>query len=112
MDAVTIAEFDRLIRDRLAELEVEELATSDDRKPVELDQQSVGRLSRMDALQVQAMATAQSRRRAAERSRLTTALKRIGEDDYGWCDDCGDEIGEGRLRIDLAATRCVDCAGA
>jgi DnaK suppressor protein len=33
-------------------------AGADERRPVELDQQSVGRLSRMDALQVQAMAQA------------------------------------------------------
>ncbi|WP_433948574.1 hypothetical protein [Brevundimonas diminuta] len=42
----------------LAELESLDALTDESRKPVELDQQSVGRLSRMDALQQQAMALA------------------------------------------------------
>ncbi|MEL7171789.1 MAG: TraR/DksA family transcriptional regulator, partial [Pseudomonadota bacterium] len=57
---------ERQIRTRLAEIAAEEAETAADRAPVTLDQQSVGRLSRMDAMQVQAMAAAQSRRRSAE----------------------------------------------
>ena len=55
---------------KLIELQLEELAVDNElgqsaQKTVELDQQSVGRLSRMDALQSQAMAQAQQRRRDA-----------------------------------------------
>ena len=42
-------------------------------KTVEVDQQSVGRLSRMDALQSQAMAHAQQRRRDAHKQALQAA---------------------------------------
>lgn len=112
MDDTALRQFETRISARLAEIEAEEAATADDRRPVELDQQLVGRLSRMDAMQVQAMAAAQSRRRAAERRRLRAALDRIAAGEYGWCADCGEEIGERRLGIDPATALCVDCADA
>ena len=51
--------------------------TEDDRKPVELDQSQVGRLSRMDAMQVQEMALEQERRREIELHKIDAALERI-----------------------------------
>ncbi len=81
----------------------------DGQKTVELDQQSVGRLSRMDALQNQAMARAQAARRAAEARRIAAALRRLDEGDFGYCTDCGEEIGAARLRIDPTLPRCLNC---
>ncbi|MEM6973855.1 MAG: TraR/DksA C4-type zinc finger protein [Pseudomonadota bacterium] len=110
MDEATKHRVRRLIETRLAEIAAEDAATIEDRQPVALDQQSVGRLSRMDAMQVQAMATAQSRCRAVMRQRLRTALARLGSDDFGYGNDCGEPIAEKRLALDPAHTRCVDCA--
>lgn len=94
-------------RDELVKL----LEISDDaRSTVELDQQSVGRLSRMDALQGQAMAQEQQRRRQQGLIRIEAALRRIEDDDYGSCLDCGDEIADRRLEIDPMATLCIRCA--
>lgn len=76
--------------------------------PVTLEQDSAGRLSRVDALQKQAMALAAQRRRDAERNRIEAAVRRIGE--YGYCLSCGEEIAEARLRNNAAAPRCVICA--
>jgi DnaK suppressor protein len=112
MDDKTLAEFRAILEAKRTDLAEAEAATEADRAPVELDQQSVGRLSRMDAMQVQAMAVEQSRRRAAEAKRIDAALARIASGDYGWCLDCGEEIAERRLRLDPAAPLCVDCAGA
>lgn len=84
--------------------------SSDSRESVALDQQSVGRLSRMDAMQAQAMAQANERQRRAELSRIDAALRRIDEDEYGYCLKCGEEIAPERLRVDPAAAFCVDCA--
>ena len=86
-------------------------AAADERRPVELDQQSVGRLSRMDALQVQAMAKAVEVRRQGRLQRIEAVLKRLDKDDYGYCVECGEEIPTKRMAIDAATTRCVDCAG-
>jgi DnaK suppressor protein len=82
------------------------------RKPVELDQTRVGRLSRMDALQGQAMAQETARRRDAELARIDAALKRIEEEEYGYCLACGEEIAEARLKLDPTAAVCVTCASA
>lgn len=85
--------------------------SAESRETVTLDQQSVGRLSRMDAMQQQAMAQATDRQRAAELVRIEIALRRIDSGDYGYCDECGQEIAEKRLEIDPSATLCVRCAG-
>lgn len=81
-----------------------------DRAPVTLDQDSVGRLSRMDAMQVQAMALAAQRRRQAERERIAAALRRLDEGEFGFCAACGEPIAEGRLQHDPGAALCIDCA--
>lgn len=99
-----------LIEARLAELNEEDARGEAGKATVELDQQSVGRLSRMDALQNQAMAKATDARRAGERRRLQAALARMDEGEFGYCEDCGEQVAEARLRLDPAATRCVDCA--
>ncbi|QFR34692.1 TraR/DksA C4-type zinc finger protein [Ancylobacter sp. TS-1] len=77
---------------------------------VMLDQQSVGRLSRIDALQSQAMAQAIERRLHVQRLRLERALQRMNEGDFGYCSECGEPIGLRRLHVDPAAHLCVDCA--
>lgn len=110
MDEQTRARFERLIRDRIAETEAEEASTFDDRQPVELDQQQIGRLSRMDAMRAYEQAKAQSRRRQSELQRLHAALRRMADGEYGDCDLCGEPIAEKRLELDPAATRCIECA--
>lgn len=94
---------------RLKTLDAEDAAGLDGQKTVELDQQAVGRLSRMDALQNQAMAQAQARRRGAERLRIQAALQRLAEEEYGFCTDCGEEIEPARLAVDPSIPKCLDC---
>ena len=77
---------------------------------VELDQTRVGRLSRMDAMQAQAMSIETGRRRRQKLLQIEAALKRIDEDEYGYCQDCGEDIPEPRLKVDPAALLCIDCA--
>ena len=77
---------------------------------VELDQSKVGRLSRMDALQVQAMSQATEARRIEELNRIQVALKKIEDEDYGYCDECGEEISIERLELNPAVALCISCA--
>ena len=99
---------------KLIELQLEEL-TADNalgqsaQKTVELDQQSVGRLSRMDALQSQAMAQAQQRRRNVLMGSLQAALQRLKQEEFGYCMECGDEIEDARLLANPAVLKCVAC---
>ncbi|MCG6976784.1 MAG: TraR/DksA family transcriptional regulator [Acidiferrobacterales bacterium] len=77
---------------------------------VELDQSRVGRVSRVDAMQAQAMSVAAAGRREQEIARIDAALARMDEGEYGYCLKCGREIVSARLQIDPAASHCVDCA--
>jgi DnaK suppressor protein len=104
------AEAGKRLRARLEELERLDAISADGRAPVTLQQDSVGRLSRIDAMQQQAMAQAEERRRAAERKRIAAALERIDAGEWGYCLACGEEIAEGRLRNDPGVSRCVGCA--
>jgi len=81
-----------------------------DRETVELDQTTIGRLSRMDALQSQAMAVETGRRRDVELHRIDAALKRMEEGEYGYCATCGEEIAAKRLASDPTTPVCIDCA--
>ena len=96
-------------RDELQHLET---LTKEGRKPVELDQTQQGRLSRMDAIQVQEMALEQERRRQLELLRINAALQRIGNGEYGFCNRCGEEIEIKRLEISPSNPLCLDCAQA
>ena len=77
---------------------------------VELDQSSVGRLSRMDAMQGQAMAQENTRRRSAKLIQIEAALKRIKNDDFGYCIECDEKIALKRLAFDPTSTLCIECA--
>ncbi len=99
---------------RLEERHSEILEGRDTRKKdtaaVELDQARVGRLSRMDAMQQQAMAKAAARLVDIERQRIQTALRRIEDEEYGFCIFCDEEIAEKRLRFDPSLLTCISCA--
>jgi DnaK suppressor protein len=95
--------------DQRAELESTAEVSSAAAQPVELDQTSVGRLSRMDAMQAQSMAIETERRRAAQLVRIEGALRRIEVGEFGCCFICGEEIETPRLDFDLTTTRCVGC---
>lgn len=110
MDAKLLNVFRDRLHHEAESLRAEEAGTRDDRAPVELDQSSVGRLSRMDAMLQQAMAAAQSRRGTARLAAIAQALKRMEEDEFGWCESCGEAIPRARLELDPCVRRCVDCA--
>ena len=92
--------------------ELEGIAATGDESAavVELDQSRVGRLSRMDAMQAQAMAKASSNRRQAMLLKITAALKRIDDDEFGLCRACEEPINPKRLEFDPTAIQCIDCA--
>ena len=98
-------------RDKLIAEQGEIIASldSDDDAVVELDQTKVGRLSRMDAMQSQALAQDVRRRRQQRLLAITKALHRIDEDEFGYCLKCGNDMDTRRLDIDATAEFCVTC---
>ena len=104
------------MREKLLKLraELQAIAESGDESAaiVELDQSKVGRLSRMDAMQAQAMAKASGQRRELMLRRIEAALKRIDNDEYGYCKECDEPINPKRLEFDPTADLCINCASA
>ena len=100
----------RRLEEKKLDLENMSALSQEARAPVTLDQQSVGRLSRMDAMQQQAMAEAQERARKRDLVRIEMAERRLAEGEYGWCTECGEAIPNKRLAIDPMAEKCVRCA--
>jgi DnaK suppressor protein len=109
-DSIDLEMFrDMLLRRREAIDRISETGR-DAAQTVELDQTRTGRLSRMDALQSQAMARAAEGRRRLELQRIEAALARLDEGTFGECLACGDMISVGRLKTDPTATLCLACA--
>ena len=97
------------IQEEMEELRALSDGSREGRAPVELDQQSVGRLSRMDAMQQQSMDLAREERRRQRLAILAAALRRMDGDEFGYCLSCGDDIAAARLLADPAATLCAEC---
>jgi DnaK suppressor protein len=109
-DDLDLHQFQERLEERLAQLQSERDAQRKESAPVELDQTKVGRLSRMDAMQQQAMAQATAQRAEVELQRVRMALSRLRGGEYGYCVKCEEDIAEGRLRVDPATLVCIDCA--
>lgn len=105
----TADDWQALLQAALARVQDEQRLAADNARPVVLDQTSVGRLSRMDALQQQAMAQAALQRLAQQQRRVEAALARLAQGRYGWCCACDATIEPTRLRHDPAVPFCRDC---
>ena len=79
--------------------------------PVALDT-SIGRLTRVDALQQQSMAQANVRASETRLHLVVAALGRVERGSYGECLGCGEPIALARLRVRPEATLCIDCQDA
>jgi len=102
--------FEELLLDEQEEIMGITEVIRDASKPVKLDQNSVGRLSRMDAMQAQAMAQAGQERQNSKLQLIAAALDRIDQGDYGLCLECDNYISAARLEIDPTAIYCIACA--
>lgn len=99
-----------LLENLKRELEGLNSDSSNSRETVELDQSRVGRLSRMDALQGQAMNNAIAARRGNKLLAIEAALKRLRQEEFGYCVKCGDEIALKRLELDPTVALCMGCS--
>lgn len=102
--------FRALIRDELTRLDESLQQASASASTVELDQSSVGRLSRMDAMQQQAVALELRARLTTRKRRLGAALARVDAGSFGSCCECGEVLDTQRLQHDPATVFCADCA--
>lgn len=110
MNDQDIQKFKKLLLERQQELLEDQKVSLESTKTVDLDQSSVGRLSRMDAMQSQQMALETKRRQETQLTRIKAALERIDNGEFGYCASCDEEINPNRLKVDPANPFCVDCA--
>ena len=108
---IDIKAMKKRLLERRKELEHVIEARAETQTDTELDQQRIGRLSRMDAIQQQAMEEETGRRREQEIDRIRAAVQRIEEDEFGYCSVCEGPIALKRLENDPATPFCVTCAG-
>ncbi len=80
-------------------------------RPVKLDQTSVGRLSRIDALQNQQLTQGLQAREEAKYAQILEALASIERGTYGICTGCEQPIPFERLLIFPETLTCATCGG-
>jgi DnaK suppressor protein len=80
-------------------------------RPVKLDQTSVGRLSRIDALQNQSLTQGLQEREQIRAAQLQEALQRLDTGRYGMCAGCAEPIHFERLMLFPETLTCSSCAG-
>ena len=113
MDELTAAREEELRLDLLAlreELRRVVLGPGEVARPVSPDS-AIGRLSRLDAIQVQQMARANVRMANVRLQQVGAALQRVARGTFGECADCGDDIGYPRLKARPEAPFCLSCQG-
>ena len=109
MDVDRLAYFRKRLEDLEQEIREDMNTNPEDSGVVELDS-SIGRLSRMDALQNQQMALELKRRQENQLLRIENAFKRLAKGQYGLCGKCKKPIEEDRLEVFPDAVTCVRCA--
>ncbi len=113
MDHLTethITEFRAELERQLVKLEKSMTVTDEALKTVELDQGAVGRLSRMDSLQNQSMAKNLRERELVSLALIQEALRRLDNDTYGVCTECGGRIVTERLFVFPESATCASCS--
>ena len=98
-----------IIDKRISEIEEEIIELIELTQPVSLDA-SIGRLSRMDAINNKAINEKALRDKKQVLKKLHRAKERAHKGNIGTCLRCGEKIPFGRLKIMPYTTRCVKCA--
>ncbi len=112
LSAAQLADLGNRLETLKSELEAQIERAGDSARRVELDQQSIGRVSRIDAIQQQQMAIASLAQAEQQFKAIEKALARIADGDYGYCAQCGEPIAFQRLQVQPTANLCIDCQSA
>ena len=102
-------EISKIIGEQIESVEKEIKELTELTKPVSLDA-SIGRLSRMDAINNKAINDMALRDKKQILKKLERAKERGLDGKLGTCMKCGEDIPFGRLKIMPYTTRCVKCA--
>ncbi len=109
MDHGVRQEIARSIQEQIRDLRLEIVSMEEQSRTVDLDQ-PIGRLSRMDSLTSQGIALSTLNKAKVRLTRLKIALQRVEDHEFGFCENCGEEIAFKRLRALPESTLCIHCA--
>jgi DnaK suppressor protein len=115
MDDLTedqLAELKAALESLKAELETTIMRSAEAAKPVTLDQQAIGRVSRIDAIQQQKMVEANRHRQKRRLSQTKQALDALEAGEFGDCRRCDEMIALARLMAKPESPICLDCQSA
>ena len=96
-------------REELEKLRAEAREEKVDPQAVAVDV-AIGRLSRLDSMQMEEVRKDGVRRRNQRMHLLQEALRKMDDGSYGQCDGCGGWIDYARLEQRPEANLCGDCA--
>ncbi len=89
------------------ELDIKE--TEEMTKPIS-PENSIGRVSRMDAINNKSVMEASLRNKISKRNKLKLALSKIDSDGFGICVACKNPINPARLMYMPESSKCIRCA--
>lgn len=104
-----LIELEILVSEELDRVHQESKSSEAEREAISPDV-AIGRLSRLDSMQMQEIAKEAERRREDRVTLLGMALERIDQGTYGTCESCKGAIPFERLKITPEAVRCGACA--
>lgn len=109
LDVDQLIELEILAREELGRLREEAGKEEADPAAVAVDV-AIGRLSRLDSMQMEEVRKDAVRRRNERIHLLQQAVNKMDEGSYGLCEGCGEWIDYARLEERPEANLCGDCA--
>jgi DnaK suppressor protein len=109
LTADQLIDLEEIIVEELEKIRSESADSEEEREAIAPDV-AIGRLSRLDAMQMQEVAKEADRRREERVSLLEMALEQLDSGTYGQCARCGEDIAFERLKVTPEATACTGCA--
>jgi DnaK suppressor protein len=109
LTADQLIDLEEIIVEELEKIRSESAGSEEEREAIAPDV-AIGRLSRLDAMQMQEVAKEADRRREERVSLLEMALEQLDSGTYGRCTRCGEDIAFERLKVTPEATTCSGCA--
>ena len=97
------------IKEQLEKIEREIAELEANIQPIS-PENSIGRVSRMDAIQNQSVAEAGLRSKKEKRKKLHLALEKVDQEGFGICQRCKQPIAAARLMYLPESSLCIRCA--
>lgn len=104
-----LKKLEKEIKEMIKQLSVEISDLEESAGPV-APENSIGRISRMDAINNKSVVEASLRNRKRKLSKLHLSLENLHKPGFGLCSNCNKSINPKRLMLMPQSDKCVNCA--